>query len=110
MAASQDGPVPVDSAASECIGRVSTTDWSVERNGFEPAVPFLDFLTTTLDDGFHNGRLSPGCSRIGTESSNPLRSGEQAGCSASASGLHGCVKLMNKYCLRSVSSGLAIRI
>jgi len=46
----------------------------LERSGFEPTVPFLDFLTTTLDDGFHNGRLSSGCSRIGTESSNPLRS------------------------------------
>jgi len=31
-----------------------------EQSGFEPAVPFLNFVTTTLGNGFHNGRLSSG--------------------------------------------------
>jgi len=51
---------------------------SAERNGFEPAVPFLNFLTTTVGNGFDNRGLSSGCSRIGTESSNPLRSAGQS--------------------------------
>ena len=74
------GSLANDSAAFCSILRdvLKSRDWLVERNGFEPAVPFLNFLTTTLGNGFHNGRLSFGCCRIGTESSNPLRSASQS--------------------------------